>query len=147
MKRLGGVARQEGDVDIGAVRALESRPRPTFNGIFANKVRSGSGVHREIVGLRRSRFERLWRRKRRGSKVDRWNGLRALETLSREWGSEGTLVHHAVRALVLGSNVGVHLANRPTASTEGVLVEIVSVDIFEDIDLRGNVRIGTFGQE
>lgn len=67
--------------------------------------------------------------------------------LSREWGSEEALVRRAVRALVLGSDVGVHFANRSTASMEGVLVEIVGVDVFEDIDLRGNVRIGTFGRD
>jgi len=57
--------------------------------------------------------------------------------LSREWGSKETLVHRGVRALVLGSNVGVHIANRPATGMESVLVEIVGVDVFEDIDLRG----------
>ena len=66
--------------------------------------------------------------------------------LSREWCSEETLVRRAVRALVFGSNVGVHLANRPTAGMKGVLVEIVGVDVFEDIDLRGNVSIGMCGR-
>lgn len=65
--------------------------------------------------------------------------------LGRERGSEETLGGRAIRALVLGSDVGVHLANCPVTSMESVLVEVVGVDIFEDIDLKGNVRIGFVG--
>jgi len=61
--------------------------------------------------------------------------------LSRERSSEETLGHRAVRALVLGSDIGVHIANRPVTGMESVLVEIVGVDVFEDIDLKGSVGI------
>jgi len=67
--------------------------------------------------------------------------------LRREWGSEEALVSCAVRALVLGSDVGVHLANCPATGMKSVLVEIIGVDVFEDVDLNGNIRIGVFGRD
>lgn len=58
------------------------------------------------------------------------------QALSRDRGSEETLVHCAVQAPVPGSNVGVRLADTIGASMESVLVERVIVDEFKDIDLQ-----------
>jgi hypothetical protein len=62
--------------------------------------------------------------------------------LSRKRGSEETL-RRAVHTLVLGSDVGVDLANAPATGMESVLVGRVSVDVFDDIDLKGKVGIKT----
>lgn len=67
--------------------------------------------------------------------------------LSRKGGSEEALGHRAVRALVLGSDVGVHVANCLATGMECVLVEIIGIDVFEDIDLKETVRIGMLGRD
>lgn len=52
-------------------------------------------------------------------------------------GSEEALGCRAICTLVLGSDVRVHPANGIATGVESVLVKIVRVDVFEDIDLRG----------
>jgi len=61
--------------------------------------------------------------------------------LSREGVSEEAFVRRAVRALVLGCDIGVHPANASGAGMESVLVERVGVDVFDDVNLRGKIEI------
>ena len=56
--------------------------------------------------------------------------------LSRDNVAEETLVHCVVRAPKLGFNVGVRPTNTPGTSVESVLIGVVVVDIFEDVDLQ-----------
>jgi len=50
--------------------------------------------------------------------------------------SEETLAHRAVRTLKLGFNVGVRPTNTLGTGMESVLVGVVVVDVFEDVDLQ-----------
>ena len=55
---------------------------------------------------------------------------------SRDSGSEETLVRRAVHTLVLGLDIGVRPADTIGTSMESVLVDLVIVDVFNDIDLQ-----------
>lgn len=56
--------------------------------------------------------------------------------LSCEDASEETLVNRAVRASKPGLNAGVRPTDSPGTSMESVLVGVVVVDVFEDVDLQ-----------
>jgi len=56
--------------------------------------------------------------------------------LSRENVSEEILAHRVVHAPKLGFNVGVRPTDSPGTSVESVLVGVVVVDVFEDVDLQ-----------
>jgi hypothetical protein len=65
--------------------------------------------------------------------------------LSRDNVSEETLVRRAVCTLVLGFDVWVRPTDTLGTSMESVLVELVIVDEFDDIDLREESRIRMLG--
>jgi len=61
--------------------------------------------------------------------------VRRAHALSRDRGSKEALVHRAVRALVPGGDIGVRPTDSPAASVKSVLVHLVSVDVFDDVNL------------